>query len=74
MSKKVLRAGDTLTVPKGWTVEIEGGSVTVYGPGYLAFGESKSRRGYTFADFILEADAAAEWPESYQTEDKEYPE
>lgn len=46
-----LKAGDTLVIPKGWTVEFRDSKVEIYHKNYTA----ESRRGFSFYQFLKEA-------------------
>lgn len=46
---RVLREGDTLTIPRGFKVEFTESRVSVFGPNSTA----ESRKGFGFGDFLL---------------------
>ncbi len=46
-----LKAGDTLKIPKGWTVELRNGRLELYHKNYSA----DSPRGYSYYEFFAQA-------------------
>ena len=60
-----LKAGDTPTIPSGWIVTIDDNRVTISHPNYVG----ESLRGFSWYQFISDANEAAQWPESRQGSD-----